>query len=124
MFLYPTRTQYSLVNYIRSIGRRNHKNHPPIIHPIQLIQQSIYNSFSYLIALILSFRCQCIKLIKEDYARSRHPCSLEYFSYCLFALTHVFVEELWSFDGYEVGVCLVCYCFGYHCFATAWWSVE
>lgn len=124
MFLDSARTQYSLIDYVGSVCSCDHEDHSSIVNAIQLVEQSVDYSFSYLVALILSLGGKCIELIKENDARSRHSGSLKYFSNCLLTLSHIFIQKLWSFDCDEVSIGFIGYRFSDHRFSAARRAIE
>lgn len=70
MLFYPTRPQHSLVNDVGPVGGSYHEDHPAVVDAIELVEQSVNHSFGDLIALVLPFWRQSVKLVKENYARS------------------------------------------------------
>ena len=124
MFLYSARSQHSLIDYIWSIGSCDHEDHSSIINAIQLVEQSIHNSFSNLVALVLSFGGECIELIEENDARGRHSGSFKYFSDCFLTLSYIFIQKLWSFYCDEVSIGFIRNRFSDHRFSAAGRPIE
>jgi hypothetical protein len=124
MLFYPAGTKNGFIDYVRSVCGCNHEDHSAVVHPVELVQQSIHHSLGDLVALVLPLWSQSVELVEKDNAGSRHPSPFEDLPHCLLTFPNVFGQQLRTLDGDEVSVSFVGDGLGNHRFSAARRTIE